>query len=82
MYRYVDQSQQKVTRSANSEISRIISAAVVNKRFCKALLADPSSAISQGFFGEPFQLSLEQRKRIVGIKENFLEGFAAQLANF
>jgi hypothetical protein len=80
MLRYVNQASKKANRSANPEISRIISAAVINKRFCNALLKDPSTAISHGFFGEPFRLSLEQKNRISMIKENSLEGFAGQLA--
>jgi hypothetical protein len=80
MFRYINQPSKKANHRANPEISRIISAAVVNKRFCSALLKDPSTAISQGFFGEPFRLSLEQQNRISMIKENSLEGFASQLA--
>jgi hypothetical protein len=80
MFRNANQVSQKENHISAPEISRIISAAVINKRFCVALLADPSSAISQGFFGEPFQLSSEQKNRISRIKENSLEGFAAQLA--
>jgi hypothetical protein len=80
MFRYINQLSKKVNHRANPEISRIISAAVVNKHFRNALLTDPSTAISQGFFGESFRLSLEQKNRISRIKENSLEGFAAQLA--
>ena len=80
MLRYINQTPKKATQSANSEISRIVSAAVVNKRFCSSLLTNPSSAISQGYCGEPFRLSVEQKSRIGMIKEDSLEGFAAQLA--
>jgi len=80
MLRHINQTTNHVTRSVNPEISRIVSAAVVNKHFCSNLLANPSSAISQGYCGEPFSLTAEQKERIGMIRENSLEGFAAQLA--
>lgn len=66
--------------SSNVEFSRIISAAVINKRFRSTLLSDPSTAIAQGYFGEPFSLSNDQKNRISTIREDSLEGFAAKLA--
>ena len=80
MLRYINPAHNKANHPVNPEISRIISAAVVNKHFCRALLSNPSTAISQGYCGESFNLSLEQKQRISTIKEHSLEGFAAQLA--
>ena len=80
MLRHINQATNHVNRTVNSEISRIVSAAVVNKHFCSKLLANPTSAISQGYCGEPFSLTAEQKERIGMIRENSLEGFAAQLA--
>ena len=80
MLRYMNQTSNKAGRLVNSEVSRIISAAVINKRFCNTLLSNPSAAISQGYCGEPFCLSTEQQDQISMIKEHSLEGFAAQLA--
>jgi hypothetical protein len=80
MLRYVNKTPKSADQSVNSEISRIVSAAVVNKHFCSKMLSNPSSAISQGYCGEPFSLTSEQKGRIAMIKENSLEGFAAQLA--
>ena len=80
MLRNIDQVSKHANRAVNSEISRIVSAAVVNKQFCSKLLANPTSAISQGYCGEPFSLTTEQKDRIGMIRENSLEGFAAQLA--
>lgn len=80
MLRYINQTPIKVGHSVKSEISRIVSAAVVNKHFCSALLSDPSAAILQGYCGEPFRLSADEKKRIAMINENSLEGFAAKLA--
>ena len=80
MLRYKSQTPNKANHSDNSEINRIISAAVVNKRFRNTLLSNPSTAISQGYCGESFRLSIEQKQHISTIKEHSLEGFAAQLA--
>jgi hypothetical protein len=80
MLRYINQTKKNANQSVNSEVSRIISAAVVNKHFCSALLSNPASAISHGYCGEPFSLTIDQKDRIARIKENSLEGFAAQLA--
>ena len=80
MLRNITTASIKAKYATDSEISRIVSAAVVNKRFCSALLSNPVAAISQGYFGEPFRLSAEQKDRISTIKENSLESFAARLA--
>ncbi len=80
MLRHIYQTTNHVNQSVNPEISRIVSAAVVNKNFCSKLLSNPTSAISQGYCGEPFSLTAEQKERIGMIRENSLEGFAAQLA--
>ena len=80
MLRYLNQTSKNASQAVNSEISRIVSAAVVNKHFCSTLLTNPSSAISQGYCGEPFRLSAAQKDRIAMIKESSLEGFAAKLA--
>jgi hypothetical protein len=83
MLQHISQTADKANHADNPEISCIISAAAVNKRFCSALISNPSTAstaISQGYCGEPFILSLEQKDRISMIKEHSLESFAAQLA--
>jgi hypothetical protein len=80
MLRAINQTTKKTSFPVNSEISRIVSAAVVNKRFCSTLLSNPVSALSHGYCGEPFSLSADQKNRIAMIKEDSLEEFAAKLA--
>ena len=41
----------------SEEISRLFSAAIVNRRFRKQLLNDPLSAVQRGYDGEIFSLS-------------------------
>jgi hypothetical protein len=61
------------------EYSRILTAAVVNERFRKQLLANPGLAIKNGFGGEAFHLNAEEASRIAAIRVNTLAEFARQM---
>ncbi|HUV16113.1 MAG TPA: hypothetical protein VMW28_06080 [Pelolinea sp.] len=80
MLRYITNQIEKASQTANTEFSRILSAAVINKQFRSALLSDPSGAVASGYCGEPFYLSADQKQRISAIHSRSLEEFAAQLA--
>lgn len=73
------QAQQDL-RELHPEYSRILSAAVINRDFRDMLLNDPDKAISSGFNGETFMLSIEERKEIKSLKGLSLKDFASQLA--
>ncbi|MCB0115976.1 MAG: hypothetical protein KDD84_17870 [Caldilineaceae bacterium] len=62
-----------------TEINRLLSAAVVNQRFCNLLLKDPLRAIAVGFNGESFTFSEEEKSLLVGIEAATLQSFAEQL---
>lgn len=62
------------------ELSRVISAAVINRQFCAMLLNDPVKALSAGYSGENFSLAQEDRVRLGSIRANNLAEFAAQVA--
>jgi len=62
------------------EYCRIISAAVVNARFCEALLADPLKAVSAGYQGEVFELRKDESACLAAIRADSLAKFAAHLA--
>jgi hypothetical protein len=64
------------------EISRILTAAVINESFRKLLLANPDKALSSGYRGEPFHLAKEERIRLSAIRASSLAEFAAQIPNF
>lgn len=67
-------------RSAiSSGISRIFAAAVVNKQFCSTLLQDPQVAIQNGYLGETFSLSNEERDLIISIRADSLSDLAKQV---
>lgn len=62
-----------------SEISRVLTAAVVNENFRKMLLANPEQALERGYRGESFHLSKEERSRLAAIRATSLTEFAAQI---
>ncbi|MDY6872998.1 MAG: hypothetical protein SVR81_03375 [Chloroflexota bacterium] len=62
------------------EISRLLTAAVINGSFRKALLNDPGRAISSGFGGEVFNLGSDVVQRVSNIQANSLADFATQLS--
>lgn len=61
------------------EISRLLTAAVINHRFCQMLLANPANALAHGYNGEAFLLESEVRDRVLSIRAQNLADFAAQL---
>ena len=65
--------------SAKRECSRLIHAAIVNKRFREMLLANPIKSIETGYSGEYFRFSREEKERIKHIQARSLEEFALQL---
>jgi hypothetical protein len=62
------------------ELSRLLTAAVVNRRFCQLLLSNPETALASGYHGEAFRLGSEEKKRILSIQAQSLADFARQLA--
>jgi hypothetical protein len=65
--------------SNGNEISRLLTAAVVNTRFRTLLLNDPARALAVGFNGESFRFARDEHERIVSIKAHSLADFANQL---
>jgi hypothetical protein len=65
----------------SQEISRILTAAVINENFRKLLLANPDKALAGGYRGEPFHLAKEARSRLAAIRASSLAEFAAQIPN-
>lgn len=71
-----------VTPSAEDhlELSRLLAAAIVNPSFCRLLLADPETAVENGYQGETFLLSDAYRYLIMSIHADSLSEFAGQIA--
>jgi hypothetical protein len=70
-----------VTQSDNDhlEINRLLAAAVINKSFCSLLLDNPELALAEGFQGETFPLSAEERALVLSIRAGNLTDLARQL---
>lgn len=63
----------------NPAISKIVCAAVVNKRFASLLLSDPLQAVRVGYCGEKFNLAEDEMRRIGSIRASDLTDFCLQL---
>ena len=63
----------------NPEVSRLLTAAVINQNFRRLLLADPAAAIKSGFNGENFLLAPHLKDHIVSIRARTLADFASQI---
>jgi hypothetical protein len=75
-------SLSSVNAYQRQEISRILTAAVINENFRKLLLANPDQALTKGYRGEPFHLAKEERTRLAAIRASSLAEFAAQIPQF
>ncbi|MEW6180866.1 MAG: hypothetical protein AB1522_13160 [Chloroflexota bacterium] len=69
-------------RDASEEYGRILTAAVISAQFRQLLLSNPAKALAAGFGGEAFQLSNEDRSRLVAIRATSLADFASQLTGY
>ena len=67
------------TPTSGGELSRLLTAAVVNHRFCSLLLTCPERALASGYNGEPFRLAAEDKNLILSIQAKSLADFARQL---
>jgi hypothetical protein len=69
----------KTPPSFDKETSRLLTAAVINRRFRQMLLTDPGRALALGYGGEAFHMRSDQKESIARIQANSLEEFARQL---
>lgn len=75
----VPSDQERLAFSASPEINRLLTAAVVNRRFCRLLLTNPVGALTLGYRGEAFRLNPTEVRRISAIRATSLRDFALQL---
>jgi hypothetical protein len=68
------------TVPSGRELSRLLTAAVINQRFCHLLLTYPAKALAVGFNGESFRLAMDERERVLSIQAKNIADFARQLA--
>jgi len=60
-------------------LSKLFEAAVVNRQFCQLLLSHPETALQQGYLGNAFDLTTEERALIVSIRATSLSDLAQQV---
>jgi hypothetical protein len=75
----VSSSQAASEPMTGKGLSRLLTAAVVNREFCNLLLSDPAIAVATGYNGEPFDLATEVQEIIFSIRATSLADFAEQL---
>lgn len=63
----------------SKELNRMLTAAVVNRRFRNLLLTDPQAALHAGYRDESFHLSESEQAALLAIHSTDLRDFAAQL---
>jgi hypothetical protein len=68
-----------IVPSDHTELSRLLAAAVVNTQFKTLLLDNPEFALENGYLGESFQLTEEERALLVSIRAGTLPDLAKQL---
>lgn len=69
----------KTTPSPSDGLSRIFAAAVVSRQFCQMLLRDPQTALQNGYLGETFKLSEQERNLLFSIRADSLSDLACQM---
>ena len=69
-------------QARSGEISRLLSAALVDRQFCNLLLTKPDLALANGYCGESFQLSPKDRQFFLASKSNSLADLAENWVNF
>jgi hypothetical protein len=64
---------------ASDGLCKLLSAAVVDKRFCNLLLNDPEKAVTDGYMGEAFNICPEELDLVVSIRAANLTDLATQI---
>ncbi|MEW5938139.1 MAG: hypothetical protein AB1750_00640 [Chloroflexota bacterium] len=61
-------------------LNHLFAAAVVNRKFRQMLLENPEAALQSGYLGERFNLSLEERERLISVRAYSLADLAEKVA--
>lgn len=72
----------KEDRGKAGEMSRLFNAAIVDRKFCDLLLNRPDRALTDGYNGEPFALSKQDRKLILEAKSTSLVDLAKHCVQY
>ena len=61
------------------ELNKLFEAAVVSRQFCRLLLNQPEAALQQGYLGNTFDFSTEEKALIISIQAGSLPELAQQV---
>lgn len=75
----IAQMQQDPNEALRMECGRLIHAAVISRRFLDGLLTNPVQSIENGYCGEKFAFTREEKQRIKHIRASNLADFSNQL---
>jgi len=64
----------------SANLSRLITAAVINQSFRSLLLSNPEKALTTGYNGETFRLDRDERELVLSIRATSLSDFAVKVA--
>ena len=83
---YTRHSQRPIPKRKKSSrsscgISRLLSAAVISKNFRELLLTNPDQALTEGYLGEDFLLTYQEKKLVLAIRAENLIDFAKQVSS-
>lgn len=70
---------QDSNESFQMECGRLINAAIISRRFKDSLLTNPVQSIEDGYCGEKFAFTLEEKRQIQSIRASSLADFSNQL---
>ena len=74
-----NQNDQHSISSGSTGLRKIFAAALVSKQFCQQLLRDPIRALQNGYMGEVFTITEDEKDLIVSIQANSLADLASQV---
>ena len=69
----------ETNETVKMECGRLIHAAIINRRFRETLLTNPVKSIEDGYCGEKFAFTREEKQRIKAIRASTLADFSSQL---
>lgn len=72
-------TQQNSDETLHMECGRLIHAAIISRRFLDKLLVNPVQSIEDGYCGEKFAFTREEKQRIKSIHASNLAEFSSQL---
>jgi hypothetical protein len=79
-FTYMTNLQAKVTPIADpGGLNRLFAAAVVSRQFRDMLLKNPEEALRNGYLGETFSLTKEERDLLASIRADSLTDLAKQV---